>query len=783
MKIIKYHALDSSKKISNMNIFTIASSINAIAISPNEEFIAFGDSNHQICIYNYQILIQFYSSKSTDSPLLSRDANCYIIDTVSIPKMVLDSLTSEITALHFSNIRQNTLLSSSFDSVITIWSLDSKLFSGDKIGEIPLKHEIYDFVLYPDDTYILAGCSDNNIYVIKTDFDNKTFDIVNVLISHESIISSIVLDPCISTTGRFASLSDKGRLVVTSFNANDNILSVLFNDDDLVNSKHKCEIQRKKIDWSVDGRWIVSVDHHQIKNQSLLHARLIDLNDIDNTQILIGHESPVVAACFSKCIYSTKGYDNYFQLCATSDKNGSLIIWRVENSNFSVVVEIDNYSESSITDMIWSRNGEYLITANSLGLVSAVQFNEFTVKDNTSSLNNMSIFEQNCSLTSNNLTGKEETKQVNYNKLNLINNSSSCLKCQKQLYRTLDNSMNEIPIEGLFTKDKAKVVISWENNPYENTSVIKMKLVSDTETKILFARKLVNKMIKLFTLNNVFYAFYDTSFTLNVFSLLNTMMLAKTYFEEVELLNCYKNYIMVLTSQNRLVIIDVLTQEKIIDDGLNINYLPNNAIQTKIDTIYFISLRQIIIKADSFNPYKATNNKMILYYDTKNKTLFISAYPELSFEEKQIIKNIHLERSFYNNYFEEKVSLKNVNELNLQELYTLSSTVEMFADKLFKARYFQMNSHYMDILKQFIQTIKQINNNTYEYILNDYVLLNHNVVSKEVFDKMKIEIEEKGNVLVGKKEEDDIQNNLPEENDNEMRIEIDSSPNIQTKEL
>ena len=261
------------------------------------------------------------------------------------------------------------------------------------------------------------------------------------------------------------------------------------------------------------------------------------------------------------------------------------------------------------------------------------------------------------------------------------------------------------------------------------------------------------------------------------------MMLAKTYFEEVELLNCYKNYIMVLTSQNRLVILDVLTQEKIIDDALGINSLPNNAIQTKIDTIYFISLRQIIIKADSFNPYKATNNKMILYYDTKNKNLLISAYPELSFEEKQIIKNIHLEPSFYNNYFEEKVSFKNVNELPLPQLYTLSSTVEIFNDKLFKARYFEMNLHYMDILKEFIQTIKQINNNTYEYILNDYVLLNHNVISKEEFDKMKIEIEEKGNVLIGKKEDDNIQNKVPEEIDDSMKIELDSSPNIEKKEL
>ena len=744
--------------------------------------------------------MHFYSTKPTDSPLQANDANCYLVNTISIPKLVLEYHTMPISALHFSSLKQNTLLSSAYDALILIWNINADSFSGEKVGEIPLKHEITDFVLYPDDTYILAGCTDNNIYIIKTDFDNKTFDIVNVLISHESIISSIVLDPFIETTGRFASLSDKGRLVITSFNTKDNILSILFNDDDLVNIKHKCNLQSKKIDWSFDGRWIVSVDHHQIRKQSLLHARLVDLNNLPHTQTLIGHEYPVVSACFSKCIYSTKDYNNNFQLCATSDKMGNLIIWKIENNNFSVLVEIANYSESSINDMIWSKNGEYLITANSLGLVSAIQLTEFVIKDQTNSiLNNMSMFEQN-----NSSNYREENKQIEFNN-NILNNS--CLKCQKQLYRTLDSTMNEIPIEGLFTRDKAKVVISWENNPYENSSIIKLKLISNSESKIFFARKLINKMIKLFTVNNVFFAFYDTTFTLNVFSLLNTMMLAKTYFEEIELINCYKNFIMLLTSQNRLVIFDVLTQEKVMDDSLSINTFPNNAIQTKIDTIYFLSLRQIVIKADSFNPYKSINNKMILYYDIKNKSLVISSYPELTFEEKQIINNFRLERSFYNNYYEEKIEIKKIEELSLSKQYIISSKVEIFYDKLYKARYFEMNDQYMNVLKEFIKTIKQIGISIGEYILDDYVILNHNIVSAEEFDKIKNEIivkdeekvkQEKNNIMLDNC--NNIQNAItnvlsPVINSNiiqdeeivrkndEMQIELDSSPIIQKKEI
>ena len=744
--------------------------------------------------------MHFYSTKPTDSPLQANDANCYLVNTISIPKLVLEYHTMPISALHFSSLKQNTLLSSAYDALILIWNINADSFSGEKVGEIPLKHEITDFVLYPDDTYILAGCTDNNIYIIKTDFDNKTFDIVNVLISHESIISSIVLDPFIETTGRFASLSDKGRLVITSFNTKDNILSILFNDDDLVNIKHKCNLQSKKIDWSFDGRWIVSVDHHQIRKQSLLHARLVDLNNLPHTQTLIGHEYPVVSACFSKCIYSTKDYNNNFQLCATSDKMGNLIIWKIENNNFSVLVEIANYSESSINDMIWSKNGEYLITANSLGLVSAIQLTEFVIKDQTNNiLNNMSMFEQN-----NSSNYKEENKQIEFNN-NILNNS--CLKCQKQLYRTLDSTMNEIPIEGLFTRDKAKVVISWENNPYENSSIIKLKLISNSESKIFFARKLINKMIKLFTVNNVFFAFYDTTFTLNVFSLLNTMMLAKTYFEEIELINCYKNFIMLLTSQNRLVIFDVLTQEKVMDDSLSINTFPNNAIQTKIDTIYFLSLRQIVIKADSFNPYKSINNKMILYYDIKNKSLVISSYPELTFEEKQIINNFRLERSFYNNYYEEKIEIKKIEELSLSKQYIISSKVEIFYDKLYKARYFEMNDQYMNVLKEFIKTIKQIGISIGEYILDDYVILNHNIVSAEEFDKIKNELivkdeekvkQEKNNIMLDNC--NNIQNaitnvlspainsNIIQDEEivsknNEMQRELDSSPIIQKKEI
>lgn len=48
--------------------------------------------------------------------------------------------------------------------------------------------------------------------------------------------------------------------------------------------------------WSYDGNWIVSVNHHYIRGKKIFHARLINTIDLDETQILIGHDSAVMIA-------------------------------------------------------------------------------------------------------------------------------------------------------------------------------------------------------------------------------------------------------------------------------------------------------------------------------------------------------------------------------------------------------------------------------------------------------------------------------------------------------
>ena len=68
MKIIKYHSLDST------------SSINSISMSSNQQYIAFGDSNKQITIFNLQnLFVYFNSTPKEDIPLDEKqDINYYV---------------------------------------------------------------------------------------------------------------------------------------------------------------------------------------------------------------------------------------------------------------------------------------------------------------------------------------------------------------------------------------------------------------------------------------------------------------------------------------------------------------------------------------------------------------------------------------------------------------------------------------------------------------------------------------------------------------------------------
>ena len=568
---------------------------------------------------------------------------------------------------------------------MAIWEIKQKVFTGEMLTSIQLKSQITTFDIYPDDSYIIAGCLDNNVYIIRSDLNLKVFETINVLIAHDSFISSITLDPMIKTTGRFASLSDKGRLIIASFDQIENHLNLVYNYDDFVNLKHRCVITKKKIDWSPDGQLIVSVDHHQFNRQNVIHARIVNLNNLANTQALLGHDSPIYIVSFSKCIYIDRN-KTHFQLCATSDQNGNLIIWKITNSNFNVLIDIEGFSEKNITDMLWSKDGEYLITVNSIGSVCSIKFTEFIVEN------------------------ANQNSQMDFND----NNNSS---------------IETFPIDGIQTKDKGKVIITYEN-VQEEYALIQMKILLGLHPKTLFAKKLIGKNIKLFCANNFFFAFYCNDCSLSVFSLLNSMMLGQLFFEELDYLTAYQQYLLLITSKSQKIIIyDVITKTKIIDEYLHIDPNPSNMFKTSIENIDFKSLNQIIIQIQTNNPYNNKNTKMTLFFDSQTKNLVSYCDEKMKLDE---IKEIEHVKSVYNSYFEEKITIDLIKEEKMNTLIMISSAVDSIYDNLYRAKYFGLKDLFISNIHQLINLVKETNHKQYQLILDDFFLLNKDLSSEEM---------------------------------------------------
>ena len=67
-------------------------------------------------------------------------------------------------------------------------------------------------------------------------------------------------------------MSDKGRVIISQFNKNTNSIINIKDYEEFITLKHKCNIIQKKIDWSSNGKIIITVDHHNIKNNNVFHG-------------------------------------------------------------------------------------------------------------------------------------------------------------------------------------------------------------------------------------------------------------------------------------------------------------------------------------------------------------------------------------------------------------------------------------------------------------------------------------------------------------------------------
>ena len=65
------------------------------------------------------------------------------------------------------------------------------------------------------------------------------------------------------------------------------------------------------------------------------------------------------------------------------------------------------------------------------------------------------------------------------------------------------------------------IYLLWENKFYENSCQVTLQM----EDQYIFSNKFEGKMIRIFACNNFFYAFYDTLNLINVYTLLNNIVI------------------------------------------------------------------------------------------------------------------------------------------------------------------------------------------------------------------------------------------------------------------
>lgn len=263
---------------------------------------------------------------------------------------------------------------------------------------------------------------------------------------------------------------------------------------------------------------------------------------------------------------------------ATSDQNGNLILWRI-NTGFKILCEISNFSESNVTNLLWSPNGQFLFACNSNGSVYAVEFNDFFRNpipgnknelhlQNVTNLQNLHHLQNlnninNHSLNSEFFSKQRESIVSGKRKIEptMINNNSGlsrqlsqqsqinqnlpvsnispnghincvlpgagimptsylneCQRCQKQ---KLDQLENKIICLKLDSFENLNVYMLWENKIYENHSTVQLHYKNNL---VLFSNKFENKLIRILACNNFFYAFYDSNSIISVYSLFNNMV-------------------------------------------------------------------------------------------------------------------------------------------------------------------------------------------------------------------------------------------------------------------
>ena len=694
-------------KIIRIPLLENKNSINSIEISYDNLFLAFEGSENAIWVYKYsdfkkildyesnkksQIIDKEEEEKNQENEQMNKLRRQYWFnDSLNLQKIVLQEHINSVSAILFLHSDSHVLFSSGFDKYIMIWRLDEIKMTGERVRKIPSKQEITDMKLYPDDRFLFVGYINGEINIISCDYQNNQFHSIAIFSEHDDYLNSIVLSPNIMEDGLFVSLSDKGKLILSQiFSKNNGNIDIKIKKIfPFENINHFSKGDTKKIDWSPDGSMIISVDHKFIQAKPIIHARLIFLDDLENTHALIGHIASPLIAKFSKVEYY---YNNeVFLLLVTCDKSSNIKIWKVNTKTrkCSLLLSNDDFSDSIIRDIIFSNDGKYLFIVSSFGSITVIVFDDLKIlnkeylgnnnlingninmnngvsrykrkivpeiisgynkpiipKESTQEQNQNidGIYLDNESYNSNLVKGGIRNNNVNNISPQLINRDISQLlnlnMLKSNLYQSIDNTqiqffntinehLQRLPsvnkkvfkFERIKTSEGHYLNLIYENNIPYNSAIITLRL-SNNYTIYM---KQNSGFIKLFTYSNICYAFYDSKSTLNIYSILGTPYLMNNYIADVTKMDLYNNYILLITNDNQIIILDFINKKNIFTSKLLCLSLNNTSVMEKINNLYFIGLNNIIFDIVQSSVYSNVTNRKIIYYNCLNNESTLSS--------------------------------------------------------------------------------------------------------------------------------------------------------------
>jgi hypothetical protein len=210
--------------------------------------------------------------------------------------------------------------------------------------------------------------------------------------------------------------------------------------------------------------------------------------------------------------------------------------------------------------------------------------------------------------------------------------------------------------------------------------------------------------------------------------------MTKIYIEEISLISLYQKFILILTSNNKIIIYNVFSKEKIFNDFLDLESNNFNIFQTKIDEIFFINIKKIIISANSFNPYKNITNKIIFYLNPMNCSLIYDGN-EINKEELNFMKEKNENNKSLYTLIISKIDSKDIKNLKEIEYIKNSSESNIIYDKIIKNEFLGNEEE----IEKNVEKLKRIskNNRRFYYVFEDYER-----IQKEINNNLNMDIDD-----------------------------------------